>query len=99
MGRYLRRPRRQHPAADAASRLTFGCLRSRGSALLVPARVRRQLEPRRTGPVRGVPAVVEPSDVHASARLARMDEAAVADVDPVVAQTIEEHQIAGLEAV
>src|SRR5215813_8564914 len=46
-----------------------------------------------------VPVVVEPRDAHAFARLSRVDELPVADVNPVVAKTIEEDQVPGLQLI
>jgi len=61
-----------------------------GLAVLRVIRLRRRIESPRPDEVRGVPLVVEAGDGDTSPRLSGMDEAAVADVDPVVAQAIEE---------
>jgi len=45
----------------------------------------------------GVPVVVKSRDAHAFARLSRVDELPVADVDPVVAKTVEEDEVPGLQ--
>jgi len=46
-----------------------------------------------------VPVIVESRDAHAFARLPRVDELPVADVNPVVAKTVEEDQVPGLELI
>src|SRR5262245_4413167 len=56
-------------------------------------------QPSRADPVRAIPIVVEAGDRHVLAGLPRVDEASVADVDPVVPEPVEEDEIAGREAV
>src|SRR5579884_2015880 len=49
--------------------------------------------------VRGVPPVAEAVDADERARVRRVDEVAVPDVDPDVVEPVEEHEVAGLELV
>jgi len=56
-----------------------------------------RLEPTCAHPMGVVPVVVESRDAHAFARLSRVDELPVADVNPVVAKTVEENQVPGLQ--
>src|SRR5262245_2104663 len=48
-------------------------------------------------PMGVVPVVVESRDAHAFARLSRVDELPVTDVNPVVAKTVEENHVPGLQ--
>src|SRR5690242_17221328 len=54
-------------------------------------------EPACAHPMCVVPLVVESRDAHAFARLSRVDELPAADVNPVVAKTVEEDQVPGLQ--
>src|SRR5262245_47288253 len=56
-------------------------------------------EPARTHPMATVPIVVKSRDAHAFARLSRVDELPVADVNPVVAKTVEEDQVPRLQVI
>src|SRR6266850_4371068 len=56
-------------------------------------------EPPASDPVGAVPVIVQAPDAHVLARLPGVDEAPVADVDAVVAQPVEEDEIAWLEVV
>src|SRR6266850_8237264 len=86
------RPRRPQDRAekDEVVRLSY-------SPFLVVARRLKRLDPARADPAFGVPRFVEARDGHALARLTGVDEAAVADVDPVVVQAIEEDDVPRLE--
>jgi len=58
-----------------------------------------QSEPSRAHPMGVVPVIVESRDAHAFACLSRVDKLPVADVNPVVAKTIEEDQVPGLQLI
>jgi hypothetical protein len=56
-------------------------------------------EPARAHPMGVVPVVIESRDAHAFARLSRVDKLPVADVNPVVAKTVEEDEVPRLQVV
>src|SRR5262245_9054372 len=66
-------------------------------SLIFPPATRSQ--PAGADPAGAIPVVVEARDRHVLAGLPGVDEPAVADIDAVVAEAIEEDEVAGLEAV
>src|SRR5262245_38625215 len=80
-------------------RAASGRERHRAGRLRSATAERRADDSLRAVVVGGVPAIVEAVDAYERARVGRVDEVAVADVDPDVVELVEEDKIARLELV